>query len=483
MRTRTISKPFVATSHYEENTSFDYTRPPLVSFRSSLVRDTVGLSFPAYLSTLEDVQTPPPSIVVDPITHSWKRIKRQRPNIRLVTDGGYRGRSIKEILPVKPCVHDISQIRFRGETLVSHQRVNSAGNLVFERTDTRTMRFGDTLQLASRIFGSSTYESILTQDGRSTGDFLTHDWFALADQFSEACDQFIPSSTMLGESMIENDIFIDAFKIIVNPSNALRVFLKHAKTLGKSVRHMSLGRAAHHIAKRSSNAHLTWAFGIVPAISDIIDALDAHSRVSKRMKYLRENAGTYVPIRVKQELSSDYDPSPPSSNFGSGLSANGEWITSKKVSTAHIGCWGRVREDLNYTNDWSAYLQYFGINKVVGLAWELIPFSFVVDWFTNAQERINKLTRLRTGGPFCEFVRLCHSLKTVHSEDLYLIPGYDHSFGGEMIEPTASQVIASRDVIHYERSSGIPDTSGVLDFSALGLFHLLTGAGMIIQRT
>jgi hypothetical protein len=429
------------------------------------------------VSTIEDDPGPYKQPTRDPSTGMIKSLGNSSPAI---IDGPIEGIPQTAVFGAKNCHHVTTKVKFEKNLLLSHQRVNSPGNHIYERTDTRTIRFDDGLQLINWYSGGLD----VFNDGHSpefSMDFIGHDWFALADQFNESCDQYTRSGFLIGEDMAENEIFVDAIKLVINPSHAIRIFLKAAKGI-KNIRKMSLGRAAHHIAKKSSNAYLAYTFGVKPAINDIKDAIDAHSKVSSRLSYLRRNAGLFVPIRAKKEIPSVLGSEPP--EISPGLSDDLKWFTAKHSSTAVISALGRVRSDLTYGSDWLAYLQYFGVNKVIGLAWELIPFSFVVDWFTNAQERLNSLTRLRIGdGPFVEFRNICHSVKLHHSENLYYIPGRDESFGGGPIDPSSAIVVASRDYIDYNRGLGIPDTSGVFDFSTLGLFHAITGASLIVQRT
>lgn len=469
MRVRSRTAPALAGSHYPEDTDFTYTYHPEWNFSTHLVRDTRSVSCVGSTSTIADWASPANSAKRKknvPLDSFGKRLAV------LDTDSGAT-RSIT--WGAKQCDHASVKTRFEKNLLVIHQRVNSAGSPIYERTDTRTLRFDHGLQLVK--WYSPDVDAILNQHSTSwTAPFLNHDWFALTDKFNEMCDQYMPSSMFLGESMVEHELFVDALKLVLNPSSAIQFLLKRAKGL-KHLRKMSFGRAARHIAKESTNSYLTYTFGIRPAVKDVLDALHAHDKVSKRLQHLRQAAGQFVPIRARQKLDSELSETPPSF-----LTDNLAWYDDQHVSTACITGLGRVRDDIAYSGDWAAYLQYFGINKVVGLAWELIPFSFVVDWFTNAQERINSLTRLRFGGPFVEFRNISHSVKKLHREKLIFSPVNDHSFGGLTISPSSDTIVAYRDTIEYHRRPGIPDTSGVLDFSALGLFHAISGAGLIIQR-
>jgi hypothetical protein len=301
--------------------------------------------------------------------------------------------------------------------------------------------------------------------------YRNHDWCALSAQFEEACDSFIPSAFLIGEDITEYGIFVDALKAVIQPTTAIRTFIKYGKKFIKGFETKSLGHVARHLGKNGSNAFLSYNFGVKPAIKDIVDALEAHKVVSSRMRYLRENAGDFVPIRVRKKLTSEFLNTPPSNASSWGRCI----ICNNKQTVATISAWGKVREDLNFGDTWSAYLQRFGVNQIVGLAWELIPFSFVVDWFTNTQEHIKKLTRLHTGGPFTEFRGMCASVKTSLQEDLLAIPPVYLT----SLDPF---VVASKVSTEYKRFLEIPEDSNFLDFSNLGSFHLAATGSLILQR-
>jgi hypothetical protein len=144
---------------------------------------------------------------------------------------------------------------------------------------------------------------------------------------------------------------------------------------------------------------------------------------------------------------------------------------------------GRVREDINEASRWRAYTEYFGLNKVVGTAWELIPFSFVVDWVTNAQERLNDLTRIRLGdSPFYNLTGIGSSIKQVLQHQLCITPGVDTVYGMTLDSESPIPVL-SVETSKYTRIPGLPDTSGVVDISTLGLFHGVTGVELLLQKS
>jgi len=477
MRTRERSLFVSDPGFYTIENSTNWTNPAFEDSSSKVVANPGSVQVLEEHSVITDDIGPKIHGVVHPTSHHWSAF--QPPPLQQGSDTD--GITDSQVFGAKRCHHTVERIKFENNLMLVHAAWGDFGNPIYERYIMRTLRFGNGLVLARARSGGNLEGLMASHSSEFSDPYLNHDWFALADSFNEKCDQYLPSSMNVGEPMVEHEIFAAALKTVINPSSAIRNLIR----LGKSIKHhrkMKLGRLAHSLAKQSANTYLTTVFGILPAIRDVQDALKAHSTVSSRLRYLRRNAGKFVPIRAKRELSrmSESELTPPDPVPGAW--ENIMWQTTKHSSTAVISALGRVRADLSHGSDWAAYLQYFGINKVVGLAWELIPFSFVVDWFTNVQERLNSLTRLRTGGPFTEFRNICHSIKLHHQESLFLIPGKDNVYGYSCISPTSPLLIAKRDIVDYNRSLGIPDTSGVVDFSALGLFHAMTGAALIVQR-
>jgi hypothetical protein len=475
MRTRSKTSLFASRGYYVEDLVWDYTNPIKLDGGIKSISNT-NLVYPDEVSVISDDIGFPSEAGRRP-----ERIRRGRFMRPPVDSEGYTpGVTGKSVFGAKECHHTSTKVKFhRKDLTLRHQKYGDFGNPIWEVLYDRTIRFNDGLEFIG--YQNGTLLSIM--DSHSVdfvSPYLNHDWFALVDQFNESCDQYTRSGFLVGEPMIEHEIFTLALKSVINPSSAIKNLLKATRSI-KKYRKMSLGRVAHDLAKGSSNKYLTYTFGIKPAIDDIVDTIDAHSKVSARLRYLRRNAGLFVPIRAKKELLSNCDYEYPSPVAGADDYI--KWVTDKHSSTGVISALGKVRSDLSHASDWAAYLQYFGINKVVGLAWELIPFSFVVDWFTNAQERLNSLTRLHIGGPFVEFRNICHSVKLTHQETLVYVPGRDASFGGTCISPSSTTPLATRTVVDYQRNVGLPDTSGVIDFTGLGLFHAITGTALIIQQT
>lgn len=407
-----------------------------------------------------------------------KKKKEQWRKRRAILRRQERGFKLRQFMPAHPCTHTTTTIQFRTvPSIILYSNGDCGGNKYYSESYDNAAVYARAMNWATNG-DPGLYFKTIGHNG-SSSPFRQHDWFALTSQFNEACDSFIPSSMLLGETMYEHAIFVDALKYVVNPSRAVKDFLWTVGKLG--FRRKRLGEITS-ILRESSNTWLSYNFGVKPAIRDIRSALTAHEKVQARLWYLANNGGSYVPIRVRQKFSSDFANSALPNPIPTGSSTSFRKYISSKESTATIGAWGKVRDDLDWKDTWTAYTQHFGLGKVIGLAWELIPFSFVVDWFTNAQERINELTRFRTGDPFAEIRNLTCSIVEETKYEIIAIPGWNSSLGMGMVNPNSPFKLADISQKKYSRFLTIPDTSGVVDFSSLGLFQAIASGALLVQR-
>jgi hypothetical protein len=330
------------------------------------------------------------------------------------------------------------------------------------------------------------------------------EWASLADQFDEACKSLIPSDFFSGETVVEGAIFKEALKLVLFPKKSITGFIKNVQKRG--LHRLRLGELNRYYKKLLSkksfrdteeaiqtandiglvrfglkegiNQHLAYQFGVVPAIHDVRSTIASHRNVEGQLLMLNKHRGRYIPIRVKKGFPASFTPgtfTSPYLDFGH--------VLKDAFTVAHIFGQGRVRTDINEASRWRAYAEYFGLNKVVGTAWELIPFSFVAEWFTNSQERINELTRIPLGeSPFMNITSLGHSVKNVAVYDYLVNPGYDATYGFPSMEPNSQFPCFSYAVSEYTRTPGLPDTSWFANLSNLGLFHAATGGELLIQK-
>lgn len=127
------------------------------------------------------------------------------------------------------------------------------------------------------------------------------------------------------------------------------------------------GNPGKQLLKDMPNVWLPWHFGVEPLIKDLHDLLE---RLADRGKPQRVTAS------VSQTLNYSYGPT-----LGQ---------TTAETYKQHVRISGlvtRVQDNLALWND-------IGIVNPASIAWELVPYSFVVDWFYPVGAYVSSLTDL-----------------------------------------------------------------------------------------
>jgi hypothetical protein len=116
-----------------------------------------------------------------------------------------------------------------------------------------------------------------------------------------------------------------------------------------------------------------------------------------------------------------------------------------------------------------AWGEAMGLLDPLSIVWNAIPFSFVLDWFSNIGEWVEQLIH----DPAIPIVieDFSHSVKYSYKTDMTL-HFWNESFIG---------LIARGTVSHYERRRGIPSMYTGLDFRLPSLTAVTLGAALIGQ--
>lgn len=172
---------------------------------------------------------------------------------------------------------------------------------------------------------------------------------------------------------------------MTNPGRAsvsLPVFIGELRDLPSMVR-----LAGNSILKRTSGAYLSWEFGWKPLISDVRKLLDFQSTVSKRVKELER---LYGKGGLKRRMNLGASGVESVSNVAIESSTSLVFRANQKIFTKRQS-WGTVRwkpiqipslasrPDLNRL----ARKAVFGLSIQAEDAWNLIPWTWLIDWFSN----------------------------------------------------------------------------------------------------
>jgi hypothetical protein len=245
-----------------------------------------------------------------------------------------------------------------------------------------TVATGDQMRIAT--IGNPESYSIVTANNKALKSFV---------QRANATQRSFQGGVFIGELR-------ESLQMIRNPAKALRKrldgYLSQAKKRGTAAARGKRGNIADkssskHRSVRSALAdtYLENAFGWQPLLSDI----DSGAKALARLKY-----HVYQPTESVSGLG--HDDSFTESNGTYSASHGGDWgfreRTYYSISVRYSGAMKcaapniRVMEELGFTP-----------RNFLPTVWELIPWSFVADYFTNIGDMIEGVTFNRASIVFC----------------------------------------------------------------------------------
>jgi len=178
----------------------------------------------------------------------------------------------------------------------------------------------------------------------------------------------------------------EALRMIRNPAQSLRHRLAMHYDRVKKSAHRSKSNAKE-IRERAAGAWLESVFGWRPLLSDIDSGVEELARVM-----------TYTPDRVAvrgkgKDLRNLQEGSASTLEWGPLKLKRGPLITSYLNEVRYYGAIGMESKDI------SAVASRFGVSwsEVAPTIWELIPYSFLIDYFTNVGDIINACAVNRAG--------------------------------------------------------------------------------------
>lgn len=144
-----------------------------------------------------------------------------------------------------------------------------------------------------------------------------------------------------------------------------------------------------------TNAHLEFVYGVLPLIGDINDAAATLAAIAKgRTVYVRARATRQVNFDVsvvKYSTNQNFYP----------MKGTKSTYAFKRVTLI-----GEAPMSVNPVYD---TLFRAGLANPASIAWELIPFSFIVDWFVNVGDVIASLDNIGLTGGSITYVAITHT--------------------------------------------------------------------------
>lgn len=158
-------------------------------------------------------------------------------------------------------------------------------------------------------------------------------------------------------------------------------------------------RAGRSALRQGANANLTWRWGIKPFISDVNKLLDFTEAVEQRLRWLNKLADEKV-LKRRARLDRKSVVAPPGTYFSS--TSSGVLYQSSFQVTSTTKVWGTVQYRSTHRTIIPSSID--GRRKLarrlttgdnawsyVEAAWELLPWSWLADWFSNIGNVITAL--------------------------------------------------------------------------------------------
>jgi len=262
--------------------------------------------------------------------------------------------------------------------------------------------------------------------------------------------------------------------------------------------------------------YLNVVFGWKPFVKDLLDMYNTQQKLEKTLKKLRENNGLIVRRRDKKKTStvtlssttgslnvpfghlgdttiggtSDLEgyyvggPTGCSDLALSSFTGQCDYTYSVKDTTTTWNCgnFGYYVPDIG-SDRWTerAKRALFGQNPTPSQLWELLPWSWLIDWFANVGDIMSNLS---TNAVDNETWTNCFSMRTVdQSHEIVISNHWDHltgSYGFDVPAGAASLVYSRHEINKYRRQAS-PYGFG-LDWPNFSVQQILVLAALGITR-
>lgn len=248
-------------------------------------------------------------------------------------------------------------------------------------------------------------------------------------------------------------------------------------------KHFSVG-SWKEVLKYGNGLHLNWNFGWKPFLRDLHNVTQGLRTFETRLYKFLHGANESL-VRHSQDPVIEGQSCPPGADInywsaswdGNFYSRHRSYWKATYRSTFHFSY---SLPALSYEElRWRAYLDTLGLAATPANIWAVIPWSFVIDWFVNVGEYLDRYSRDWIE-PWIIYCQACTSMKlevTRVSEIRHLLSYYGVRRSPQIIE--AGRLEYS----HYTRSVGLPSLAwtnrGTLDSDKIRLLASLVASRIL----
>lgn len=234
----------------------------------------------------------------------------------------------------------------------------------------------------------------------------------------------------------------------------LRGLRKQVAKLASVLRKLptSVARGAwRDIVRMASDAGLLGQYGVAPTVRDIEQVFRQFRSIGDRLNYLRLTVGRPITFRRRQSWTKSTNRRYLVETITGGPSAIvREWeytVTGSATAAATITMMNHLRGLEERLASWNALNAELGGNQLLRVGWDLVPWSFVVDWFIPVSGWLERLAPQ----PFAGELKIVNKSFSVKN-------GVGATFKGSLdTAHGAPWVGAGRIALHsYQRSPSLP---------------------------
>lgn len=242
--------------------------------------------------------------------------------------------------------------------------------------------------------------------------------------------------------------------------------------------------------KQVAGAHLAVEFGLLPLVSDMRELFSVSHRVKEKLRIMHEVQGERYRVRARtpavhaEKTWEAKDIVCPGTNRS--VSEDGVY-TIKRDAYGCVSALCQRRLEPKEANAVRLTIAALGVTNFPAIAWELVPFSFVLDWLFPIGATINRAIEqsrsFRDLNASATQVVLTNSIHSYleESEITWRATKLYPTWWWKKFTPTSKSSFCHTMSI-YDRHIGFPANSGPQSVPGFNLHRALLGGSMLIQK-
>jgi hypothetical protein len=314
-------------------------------------------------------------------------------------------------------------------------------------------------------------------------------WGNLVSDLFASLDPKGPTALSLFANLWELEQTLDLFKslnkLIKSGWRSHAWGKQYSRPLGSSKFWNPKALGTKDLIDGAANNWLAYRYGIKPLVSDIIALANMCENIQHRVLYLLEHRQITDTVRFRSKSENTYS-----------INATGPGpvtLSYRENVTQVVGCqacWPNFVVSDDFVQ--SAVYRYMGLDNILSNIWEVLPFSFVLDWFVDvggAISRARENIARDNADKSVEIYKPWHSMKVEQFFTSATFPrNLDDCWGGwyplygENPVPTYTASGCSGYQRTYERNPSMPsDAYSPEVLQGLSVTHLVDGGAILYQ--